>query len=147
MIFIKNMNDYDEINEIYSQYFKSKPPAREAIQVSALPKNVNVEISASRMRLKAKGFFGFILRTANRGLVSQKSGDTLSDKALENSMKLVGSAPLKDLVSDTSDVVERICIKTALELTGNNRVAAAEMLSLSRQSLYIKLRKYGLLKK
>ena len=99
------------------------------------------------MRLKAKGFFGFILRTANRGLVSQKSGDTLSDKALENSMKLVGSAPLKDLVSDTSDVVERICIKTALELTGNNRVAAAEMLSLSRQSLYIKLRKYGLLKK
>ena len=109
--------------------------------------NVNVEISASRMRLKAKGFFGFILRTANRGLVSQKSGDSLSDKALENSMKLVGSAPLKDLVSDTSDVVERICIKTALELTGNNRVAAAEMLSLSRQSLYIKLRKYGLLKK
>ena len=44
-IFIKNMNDYDEINEIYSQYFKSEPPAREAIQVSALPKNVNVEIS------------------------------------------------------------------------------------------------------
>ena len=44
-IFIKNMNDYDEINETYSQYFKSEPPAREAIQVSALPKNVNVEIS------------------------------------------------------------------------------------------------------
>tara|TARA_B100001059_G_C17681693_1_gene500066 strand:- start:171 stop:566 length:396 start_codon:yes stop_codon:yes gene_type:complete len=44
-IFIKNMSDYDEINEIYLQYFKSEPPAREAIQVSALPKNVNVEIS------------------------------------------------------------------------------------------------------
>lgn len=44
-IFIKNMNDYDEINEIYSQYFKSEYPAREVIQVSALPKNVNVEIS------------------------------------------------------------------------------------------------------
>ena len=44
-IFIRNMNDYDEINEIYTQYFKSEPPAREAIQVSALPKNVNVEIS------------------------------------------------------------------------------------------------------
>ena len=80
-------------------------------------------------------------------MVTEKPGDTISDKALENSMKLVGSAPLKDLVSDTSDVVERICIKTALELTRNNRVAAAEMLSLSRQSLYIKLRKYGLLKK
>ena len=44
-IFIKNMNDYDEINEIYSQYFKLEYPAREVIQVSALPKNVNIEIS------------------------------------------------------------------------------------------------------
>jgi 2-iminobutanoate/2-iminopropanoate deaminase len=44
-IFVKDMNDYYEINEIYSQYFKSEPPARETIQVSALPKNVNVEIS------------------------------------------------------------------------------------------------------
>lgn len=44
-IFMKDMNDYDEINEIYSQYFTTEPPAREAIQVSALPKNVNVEIS------------------------------------------------------------------------------------------------------
>ncbi len=109
--------------------------------------NINVEISASRMRLKTRSFLGFILRTANNGLFKQKSSDTLSEKALENAMKLVGSAPLKDLVSDTSDVVERICIKTALELTRNNRVAAAEMLSLSRQGLYIKLRKYGLLKK
>ena len=109
--------------------------------------NVNVEISASKMKIQGNSFLGFILRTSNKGMVTEKPGDTISDKALENSMKLVGSAPLKDLVSDTSDVVERICIKTALELTRNNRVAAAEMLSLSRQSLYIKLRKYGLLKK
>ncbi|MGA9253849.1 MAG: helix-turn-helix domain-containing protein, partial [Roseobacter sp.] len=38
-------------------------------------------------------------------------------------------------------------IETAVELTSNNRVAAAEMLGLSRQSLYVKLRKYDLLKK
>jgi DNA-binding protein Fis len=37
-----------------------------------------------------------------------------------------------------------MCIETAVELTRNNRVAAAEMLGLSRQSLYVKLRKYGL---
>ena len=91
--------------------------------------------------------YGFILRKSTKGKVSGNFSDTISDRALENAMKLVGSAPLKDLVSDTSDVVERICIKTALEMTRNNRVAAAEMLSLSRQSLYIKLRKYGLLKK
>jgi DNA-binding protein Fis len=38
-----------------------------------------------------------------------------------------------------------MCIETAVELTMNNRVAAAEMLGLSRQSLYVKLRKFDLL--
>lgn len=44
-IFLKNMNDYNEVNKVYSKYFKSDPPAREAVEVSKLPKNVNVEIS------------------------------------------------------------------------------------------------------
>ncbi len=44
-IFMKNMNDYKAINTVYAQYFEDKPPAREAVQVSVLPKNVNVEIS------------------------------------------------------------------------------------------------------
>ena len=44
-IFIKNMNDYAEINAVYAQYFSNNPPAREAVQVSRLPKNVNIEIS------------------------------------------------------------------------------------------------------
>ena len=62
-------------------------------------------------------------------------------------MELVGSATLKDIVAETTDVVEKMCIETAIELTRNNRVAAAEMLGLSRQSLYVKLRKYGLIGK
>ena len=44
-IFLKDMNQYDEINAVYSQYFSDNPPAREAVQVSRLPKDVNVEIS------------------------------------------------------------------------------------------------------
>ena len=44
-IFLKDMAQYDAINEVYSEYFLEKPPAREAVQVSQLPKNVNVEIS------------------------------------------------------------------------------------------------------
>ena len=44
-IFMKDMNDYQEINKIYSIFFKNSPPAREAIQVSKLPKNANLEIS------------------------------------------------------------------------------------------------------
>jgi len=58
---------------------------------------------------------------------------------------LVGTAPLRDIVAETTDVIERMCIEAALSLTRNNRVAAAEMLGLSRQSLYVKLRKYGLI--
>ena len=44
-IFMSNMNDYTIINEVYASYFSDNHPAREAVQVSALPKNVNVEIS------------------------------------------------------------------------------------------------------
>ena len=44
-IFMKDMNDYSEINKVYSMSFCEETPAREAIEVSALPKNVNVEIS------------------------------------------------------------------------------------------------------
>lgn len=44
-IYIRNMDDFTAINEAYGQYFKSSPPARETVEVSKLPKNVNVEIS------------------------------------------------------------------------------------------------------
>ena len=44
-IFMKNMNDYAAINEVYAKSFGDNPPAREAVQVSVLPKNVNLEIS------------------------------------------------------------------------------------------------------
>ena len=44
-IFIKNMNDFTKINQIYSKYFNKNSPARETIEVSKLPKNGNIEIS------------------------------------------------------------------------------------------------------
>ncbi len=44
-IFVKNMGDFQRINEIYGQYFGDAAPARETIEVSNLPKGVNVEIS------------------------------------------------------------------------------------------------------
>ena len=62
-------------------------------------------------------------------------------------IELVGSASLREILTETSDVIEKLCIETAVGLTGNNRAAAAEMLGVSRQSLYVKLRKYGLLKR
>lgn len=44
-IFVKNMGDFQAINEVYGSYFTDVPPARETVEVSCLPKNVNVEIS------------------------------------------------------------------------------------------------------
>ncbi|MBB1287091.1 RidA family protein [Flavisolibacter sp. BT320] len=44
-IFITDMNQFSEINEIYGKYFSGDFPARETVQVSALPKFVNIEIS------------------------------------------------------------------------------------------------------
>lgn len=44
-IFIKDMNNFPKINEVYGRYFQQDPPARETVEVSRLPKDVNVEIS------------------------------------------------------------------------------------------------------
>lgn len=45
-IFISDMNNFAEINEVYAQYFSEEnAPARETVEVARLPKNVNVEIS------------------------------------------------------------------------------------------------------
>ncbi|RZL51300.1 MAG: RidA family protein [Pedobacter sp.] len=44
-IFLSDMGTFAQVNEIYGQYFTADFPARETVQVSVLPKNVNVEIS------------------------------------------------------------------------------------------------------
>ncbi|MFM2000069.1 MAG: hypothetical protein RL204_2016 [Bacteroidota bacterium] len=44
-IFLKDMNDFAVVNEVYASYFTSDFPARETVQVSVLPKNARVEIS------------------------------------------------------------------------------------------------------
>ncbi|MBC8266910.1 MAG: RidA family protein [Flavobacteriales bacterium] len=44
-IFLKDMKQYSDVNKVYAQYFDKNPPARETVEVSKLPKNVNVEIS------------------------------------------------------------------------------------------------------
>jgi 2-iminobutanoate/2-iminopropanoate deaminase len=44
-IFLKDMNNFPKVNAIYGKYFQEKFPARETVEVSRLPKDVNVEIS------------------------------------------------------------------------------------------------------
>ena len=44
-IFLKDMGNFPKVNAVYGSYFTSEPPARETVEVSRLPKDVNVEIS------------------------------------------------------------------------------------------------------
>lgn len=105
----------------------------------------SVEISVTRLMAGAEKVFAFVVRDANRVEATQARPNPSSDENMRSVAELVGSATLKDIVAETTNVVEKMCIETAVELTMNNRVAAAEMLGLSRQSLYVKLRKFGLL--
>ncbi len=49
-IFIRDMGQFATVNEAYGQYFQADPPARETVEVSGLPKDVNVEISCIAVR-------------------------------------------------------------------------------------------------
>jgi transcriptional regulator PpsR len=112
---------------------------------SAYGMSLPVEISTTYLADARPEGFGFVLRDMSRSTQQRPSGGVVSSEAAEHIIDLVGSTPLKELVRGTTDVVEKLCIETALKLTNNNRASAAEMLGLSRQSLYVKLRKYGLI--
>lgn len=106
---------------------------------------VAVELSATWLSDRPHPALVLVVRDASRADAMRKSVVTGHEDGAGNVMELVGSSPLKDIVAETTDVIEKMCIETALELTRNNRVAAADLLGLSRQSLYVKLRKFGLI--
>jgi len=101
-----------------------------------------VEISAVSMASAGQSCFVFSIRNVGRRMAAGARG--LRPRSIEQLTELVGRVPLKELVRESTDLIERLCIEAALELTGDNRSSAAEMLGLSRQSLYVKLRRYGL---
>jgi transcriptional regulator PpsR len=86
---------------------------------------------------------GFSIRLVGRRGAERTPSATEMPHTPADLSNLVGKVSLKEIVRDTTDFVERLCIEAALELTGNNRASAAEVLGLSRQSLYSKLRRFG----
>ncbi len=87
---------------------------------------------------------GFTIRDIGRRLAGGPQGARDLTRAVEELTSLVGRVSLRDLVRDTIDLVERHFIEAALELTNDNRTSAAEVLGVSRQSLYVKLRRHRL---
>lgn len=88
--------------------------------------------------------FGFAIRNVEKRLSAAPTSARELPRSVAQLTELIGRVPLRDLVRETTDVIEKLSIEAALELTGDNRASAAEMLGLSRQSLYVKLRRFGL---
>jgi len=93
--------------------------------------------------------YGFAIRAISRRVTTQPPATATAPRAfpksLEQIIELIGRVSLKDLVREATDVIERLSIEAALTMTGDNRASAAEMLGVSRQSLYVKMRRHGLL--
>ncbi|MCX7373360.1 MAG: transcriptional regulator PpsR [Alphaproteobacteria bacterium] len=109
----------------------------------ALGGEARVELSASEIPGVDQPLYGFALRDIGPRLAPSANGGA-HGMTPSNLAELVGRVPLKELVRDATDVIEKLAIEAALELSSDNRALAAEMLGLSRQSLYVKLRRFGI---
>lgn len=105
---------------------------------------LDVEVSAVSLTGEPRADLGFFIRNVTARRAVEGASTASLPTPVERLTDLVGRVPLKDLVRDTTDVIERLCIETALDLAKDNRATAAELLGLSRQSLYMKLHRYGL---
>jgi transcriptional regulator PpsR len=103
-----------------------------------------VEISAVSVRNGGHPSFGYAIRNVGPRLHVETRAARQLPRSVEQLTELIGRVSLKDLVREATEVIERLSIEAALELTNDNRASAAEMLGLSRQSLYVKLRRYGI---
>ncbi len=106
--------------------------------------STEVEISAVTITRSDPMLLGFTVRDVGRRLQPEAAAAQALPRSVNQLTELVGRVPMKDIVSETTDLIEKRCIEAALELTRDNRASAAEILGLSRQSLYVKLRRYGL---
>lgn len=102
-----------------------------------------VEISAGSGSRTEPRYIGVLLRDVGRRLPA-RSNDARLDLGVGSLAAKVGKTSLPNLVKDAVGLVERYYLDAALKLTVGNRTAAAELLGLSRQSLYAKLNRYGL---
>lgn len=88
--------------------------------------------------------YGFTIRMVARRLRDAAAIVRDVPRSVEQLTELVGRMSLKEIVRESTDLIERLCIEAALTYTSDNRALAAEILGVSRQSLYSKLHRHGL---
>ena len=103
-----------------------------------------IELSGVSATMEGKDCYGFTIRNVARRLRDDTAAQRDLPRSVEQLTELVGRMSLKDIVRESTDMIERLCIEAALAYTSDNRASAAEILGLSRQSLYSKLHRHGL---
>ena len=103
-----------------------------------------VSVSITSMHAEPLPGIGFVLRAIAEQGASSDALDVDLFRSAEQLTEMVGKVPLKGMVRDATDKVEKMCIEAALRLTGNNRALAAKVLGMSRQGLYQKLHQHQL---
>lgn len=102
----------------------------------------DVEISAVAADIDGDTVLGFAIRPVSRRLSTKSLTDPAPASNPDDVAALVGQLPLKEIVRASTDLIEKLCIETALELSDQSRASAAELLGLSRQGLYSKLKRF-----
>jgi transcriptional regulator PpsR len=103
-----------------------------------------VEVSGVVAPLADGPCYGFTIRSVGRRLRDAPVVARDLPRSVEQLTELVGRMSLKEIVRESTDLIERLCIEAALAYTSDNRASAAEILGVSRQSLYSKLHRHGL---
>jgi transcriptional regulator PpsR len=130
-VLMANLREHGVIRN-FASVVRSPQDLREAVEVSA--------VSAPG---PTGTVFGFSVRPVGRRLVAGRRPDGGAlPSSVDQLSDLVGRVALKDIVRESTDMIERSCIEAALELTNDNRASAAELLGLSRQSLYAKMHRH-----
>lgn len=111
---------------------------------TSLDTEEEAEVSAVSVQEGGAPCIGFNIRPMGRRMRDRSELGRSLPRSVEQLTELVGRVSLKEIVRETTDLIERLCIEAALKITSDNRASAAEVLGLSRQSLYSKLHRYGL---
>ena len=108
------------------------------------PAGVTEEVEVAGVTAPADGgdCYGFVIRNVGRRL--RPAPVQAVPRSVGQLTELVGRMSLKEIVRESTDMIERLCIEAALVYTADNRASAAEILGVSRQSLYSKLHRHGL---
>lgn len=148
-VLISNLKNHGVIRN-FSTVLRDQFGREEEVEVSA----VETARGGSQSRLSGgtaaagagnQPVYGFSVRSVARRLRSApKIGAVGLPSSVDQLTGLIGRVPMKEIVQESTDFIERLCIEAALEMTGDNRASAAEMLGLSRQGLYSKLKRFGI---